>query len=94
MVEEINALSRPNTISVNKIDVGVDQRVLKELKKLADLQRSDPKLRIVRDKFVNNPADKRHTIEREVLFRKDSRGAKWKAMLPECLELPVPGRRN
>jgi hypothetical protein len=48
-VDEIHALSRPNNISVNKIDIGIDKRVLKDLKNLADLQKDDTKLRIVRE---------------------------------------------
>jgi hypothetical protein len=36
-VDNIHALSRPNTISVNKIDVGINKRVLKDLKNLAGI---------------------------------------------------------
>jgi transposase InsO family protein len=88
-IEEINALSRPNTITVNKIDIGVDKGVLKDLKNLAEIQKADPKLNIVREGAVNNPEDKRYRIEEEILFRRDSREASWKAMLPDGLETSI-----
>ena len=36
---EIHYLTKPNTISVNKIDLKIDQTVLKTLKKLTDKQK-------------------------------------------------------
>ena len=86
--DEIQDLTKPNTISANKIDLKTDKAVLKNLKNLADKQRNDPRLRIIREKAENDPADK-HRIEEGVLFRRDRLGASWKAMLPECLETPI-----
>jgi len=56
---------------------------------LADKQKNDPRLRIVREKAENHPADNKLRIEEDVLFRRDRLGAVWKAMLPECLEAPI-----
>ena len=88
-VDEIQDLTKPNTISVNKIELKTDQAVLKNLKNLADKQKNDPRLRITREKAENDPADNKHRIEEDVLFRRDRLGAIWKAMLPECLEAPI-----
>ena len=85
-VKEIENLTKPNTITVNKIELKTDQVVLKNL---ADKQKNDPRLRIVREKAENDPADKKHRIEEDVLFQRDRLGAFWKAMLPECLEAPI-----
>ena len=66
-----------------------DQAILKDSKSLADKQKNDPRLRTVKEKAENDPADKKHRIEEDVLFRRDRIGAVWKAMLPECLEAPI-----
>jgi len=63
-----------------------DQAVLKNL---ADKQKNDRRLRIIREKAKNDPADNKHRIEEDVLFRRDRLGAIWKAILPECLETPI-----
>ena len=73
-VDEIQDLTKPNTISVNKIDLKTDKTVLKKLKNLADKQKNDPRLRIIREKAENDPADK-HRIEEDVLFRRGRLGA-------------------
>jgi len=85
-VDEIQDLTKPNTISVNKIELKSDQAVLKNL---ADKQKNDPRLRIIREKAENDPADNKHRIEEDVIFRRDRLGANWKSMLPECLEAPI-----
>jgi hypothetical protein len=90
-VNEIQDLIKPSTacISVNKIELKTDQAVLKNLKNMADKQKNDPRLRIIREKAENEPADNKHRTEEDVLFRSDRLGAIWKAMLPECLEAPI-----
>ena len=85
-VNEIQDLTKPSTISVNKKELKIDQAVLKNLKDLADKQKNDPRLRIIREKAEKHPAGNKHRIEVDVLFRRDRLGAVWKAMLPECLE--------
>jgi len=79
-VNEIQDLTKPNTISVNKIELKIDQALLKNL---ADKQKNDPRLRIIREKAENDPADNKHRIEEDVLFRRDRLEINWKAMLPE-----------
>jgi hypothetical protein len=88
-VDEIQDLTKPNTISVNKIDLKTDKAVLKNLKNMADKQKNDPRLSSIREKAENDPADNKHRIEEDVPFRRDRLGAIWKAMLPECLETPI-----
>jgi len=39
------------------------------LKDLADKQKNDPRLRIIREKAENDPADNKHRIEEDVLFQ-------------------------
>jgi len=56
---------------------------------LADKQKNDPRLRIIREKAENDPADNKHRIEEDMLFRRDRLGAIWKATLPECLEIHI-----
>ena len=60
-VNEIQDLTKANTISVNKIELKIDQAVLKNL---ADKQKNDPRLRNIREKAENDPADK-HRIEED-----------------------------
>ena len=88
-INEIQELTKPNTISVNKIELKIDQAVIKDLRNLADQQRNDQRLRVLREKLEKDPNDKNHTIEGDILFRRDRREAVWKAMLPECLNTPV-----
>ena len=88
-VNEVQDLTKPNTMSVNKTELETDQAVLKNLKNLADKQNNDPRLRMIREKAENDPADNKHRIEEEVLFRGGRLGTNWKAMLPECLEAPT-----
>jgi len=56
---------------------------------LAEKQKSDPRLRIIREKAENDPADNKYRIEEDILFRRDRLGAVWNAMFPECLEAPI-----
>jgi hypothetical protein len=67
-VDEIQDLTKPNTISVNKIYLKTDKAVLKNLENLADKQKNDPRLRIIREKAENDPADNKHSIKEDVLF--------------------------
>jgi hypothetical protein len=87
-VNEIQDLTKPNTISVNKIELKIDQAALKNLKNVAHKQKNDPRIRIISEKAENEPAHNTHRIEEDVLFRRDRLGANLKAMLPECLEAP------
>jgi hypothetical protein len=84
-VNEIHDLTKPNTTLVNKIKLDTDKTVLKNL---ADKQKNDTRLRMLREKAEKDPTDK-HRIEEDVLFRRDKQGASWKVMLPECLEAPI-----
>jgi hypothetical protein len=67
----------------------IDQKVLENLKNLADKQKNDPRLRIIREKSKNDPTDNKRRIEEGVLFRRGRQGAIWKAMLPECFGAPI-----
>jgi hypothetical protein len=88
-IEEIQELYKPNTISVNKIDLQINRSVLKDLKNLADKQRTDTRLQKITAKAENDPSDSTHRVEGDVVFWRDRQGATWKATLPECLEVPV-----
>jgi hypothetical protein len=47
--DEVQELTKPNTILVNKIYLKLDKALLKSLKTLADTQRQDPRLRNIRE---------------------------------------------
>jgi hypothetical protein len=87
--EEIQDLYKPNAILIYKIDLQINRSVLKNLKDLVVKEKADPRLQNIREEMENTPADSKHRVEGEVLFRRDRLGATWKAMLPECLEVPV-----
>ena len=69
-VNEIQDLTKSNKISVYKKDLKIDKTVLKNL---ADKEKNDPRLRIIREKTKNDPANK-HRIEEDVLFQRDMEG--------------------
>jgi hypothetical protein len=52
-----------NNISFNKIWFKIDQAILTNLKNLADEQKKDPTLRIIRENAENDTADNKHRIE-------------------------------
>ena len=89
VVNEIRNLSKLSTISVQETELKTDRSVLKNLKNFAEKQRNDPRPQIIREKAENDPADRQHSIKRDVLFRTDRHCTIWKAMLPECLEVPI-----
>jgi hypothetical protein len=70
-VNKIQDLTKPNSISVNKIKLDTDQAVLKNLKNLADKEKNDPRLRILREEAENYPTDNKHRVEEDILFRRD-----------------------
>ena len=89
---EIQKLSKPNSIFVNKINLGVDSSVCKDLKRLPDLQSTDPRIEGIREKLAARPdkRDHQHRLEGNLLFRRGNQDSTvWKPMLPECLEMPV-----
>jgi translation initiation factor 2 beta subunit (eIF-2beta)/eIF-5 len=85
---EIQELSKPNTIMINRIELDIDRTILRNLKQLADAHRKDPGLRIAWEK-ANNSTDHKYKSVRDVLFKKDGREEIWTAMLPECFEMPI-----
>jgi hypothetical protein len=89
---EIQKLSKPNSIFVNKINLGVDSSVCKDLKRLSDLQSTDPRIEGIREKLAARlyKRDLQHRLEGNLLFRRGNQDSTvWKPMLPECLEMPV-----
>ena len=56
-VKEIQNLSKPNTVSVNKTELKTDRTVLKKIEKRGR-QRNDPRLQIIRENSEN-----KHRIE-------------------------------
>jgi hypothetical protein len=67
-VKEIQDLTKPNAISVNKIDLKIAQAVLKSLKNLADKQKNDPRLRIIRRKLKMTPLTTSIELKRTCCF--------------------------
>jgi len=65
-VNEIQDLTKSNKISVYKKDLKIDKTVLKNL---ANKEKNDPRLRIIRQKTKIDPANM-HRIEEDVLFRR------------------------
>jgi len=49
---EIQNLTKPNTIMVNKINLDIDRSVCKDLRKLTELQMTDPSIQRIRERIV------------------------------------------
>jgi hypothetical protein len=86
---EIQELSNPNTIRINRIELDVDRTILRDLKGLAAAQRSDSGLRTAREQANTELDHNKYRIEGGVLFKKDKNDGSWTAMLPANLEIPV-----
>jgi hypothetical protein len=59
---------------ISRIELDIDRAILRNLKQLADAQKSDPGLRIAREKANNKPTDHKYRIEGDVLFKRQKRG--------------------
>jgi hypothetical protein len=79
-------------IQVAKIDLGISQRVVKQLKDLPKLQRADTGLSKIMKKIQQEPRKwcERYSFQQGILCHKDSRNYQyWRMMLPEELETPI-----
>jgi hypothetical protein len=87
--EEIRNLTRPDQILVYSVQLYTDTTVRKELKDLAALQGTDPRLVAIKREMTEHPttAQQRYLLKDDVIYSKGDRNpTKWKAMLPTCLE--------
>jgi uncharacterized protein with PhoU and TrkA domain len=73
---------------VHAINLNIDSSVKRELKNIAILQNTDPRLLAIKRGLTTHPTMKtKYVINNDVLCCKgDKEGRNWKAMLPECLE--------
>lgn len=91
-VTEIRNLTKPNTIMVNKISLNTDKSVCKDLRNLAQLQKTDPRIQKIRARIATHPttADHRYRLWDDTLFCMEvGNAAEWKPVLPACLEEKV-----
>jgi hypothetical protein len=88
---EISKLKNPDQIMVHSIQLGIDDSVKRELKKLATLQDTDPRIQSLKERLQSHSTGgTKHLLNNGVLYCKgDKEGLIWKAMLPECLERKV-----
>ena len=84
-------LRRRGQIMVQTIDLNIDNSVKKELRDLAILQDSDPRLKAIKGRLtIDSTAGTKYVVNNGLLYCKvDKEGRDWKAMLPECLEQKV-----
>lgn len=74
VVNEIQNLPKPVTISVNKTELKTYRTVLKKLEKRVR-RRNFPRLQIIRENSENDPADNMHRIEGDILYRRERQAA-------------------
>jgi hypothetical protein len=88
---EISKLKNPDQNMVQSIQLGIDDSVKRELKKLATLQDTDPRIQSIKESLQSHSTGgTKHILNNGVLYCKgDREGLIWKAMLPECLERKV-----
>jgi len=86
---EIRKLTKPNTIMVNAINLSIDKSVCKDLRKLEELQKTDPSIQEIRVRIAQQPnlSDTRYRLVNDTLFYRGARHAlEWKPVLQACLE--------
>jgi len=89
---EIQNLTKPNTIMMNKINLDIDRSVCKDLRKLIELQMTDPSIQGIRKRIVQQPmvTNPRYQIINDAVFYREGRYThEWKPVLPACLEESV-----
>jgi hypothetical protein len=75
-------------IMVHAVDLNIDNSVKRELRNLAILQNSDPRLLVIkRNLTADSATGTKYVVNNDVLYCKgDKEGQRCRAMLPECLE--------
>jgi len=89
---EIRNLTSPDQILVHSFQLYSDKTVRKELKDLAALQDTDPRLVAIRREVTVHPtsAQQRYLLRDSVINCKGGKDrTKWKAMLRTCLEAKI-----
>jgi len=71
------------------INLSIDKSVCKDLRDLAELQKTDPRIQKIRGKIAQQPtvSDPRYwLVDDTLLYREAGHGSEWKPVLPACLE--------
>jgi len=78
-------------IMVHAINLNIDNSVKGELKNLATLQNTDPRLQAIKQELTTRPNTRaKYVLNNDILYCKgDKEDKNWKATLPECLEQKV-----
>jgi len=78
-------------IMVHAINLNIDSTVKGELKTLATVQNTDPRLLAIKQELTTHPTTRtKYVMNNDILYCKgDKEGKNWKAMLPECLERKI-----
>jgi hypothetical protein len=90
--EEIRNLTRPDQVMVHSVQLYVDKTIGKELKDLAVLQDTDPRLAAIKKEVTTHPTTTQHRylLTDNVIYSKgDKDRTRWKAMLPTCIETKI-----
>jgi len=76
---------------VHAINLNIDNSVKGELKNLATLQNTDPRLQALKQELTTRPNTRaKYVLNNDILYCKGDKECKnWKAMLPECPEQKV-----
>ena len=86
---EIRNLTKPNTIMANTISLSIDKSGYKDLRNLAKLQKTEPRIQKIRGRMDQQPtvSDSRYRLVGDTLFyREAGHASEWKPILPACLE--------
>jgi hypothetical protein len=74
---------------VNAINLSVDKSVCKDLRSLAEIQKTDLRIQKIRGRRAQYPtvSDPRYQLVDDTLFyREAGHASEWKPVLPDCLE--------
>jgi len=86
---EIRNLTKSNAIMVNAINLNIDKSVCKDLRNLAELHKTDPRIENIWGRIAQQPtvSDPRYQLVDDTLFyREAGHASEWKPVLPACLE--------
>jgi hypothetical protein len=81
-------LRQRDQITVNAIDLNIDNTVKSELTNLAVLQNTDPRLQSIKEGLTtHSTTGTKYVVNNDVIYcKEDKEDQNWMAMLPECLQ--------
>jgi len=86
---EIRNLTKPNTITVNAINLSIDKSVCKDLRNLAELEKVEQRIQKIRGRTAHQLTVSNHRyrlVDDTLFYREAGYASEWKPLLPVCLE--------